>query len=212
MSLTQQPHDVAGSPSQNTFLHPADDNQRGSMQLPPMYSLLPRHEQHVRTEGNSQYLSSQIPDVHHHLHLSEMNSFAPVNYASHSTHVSGYHQVPPLLVPSELVISSSVSDHGPLIQAQGRQSRKISQRRTVPSKERACINRSSVSLEECHDEPISRVSSHGQDTSLYTQRVVKTSSRPRSPGLSPRHSHRSVMPISGLLTVTERLVIKHCCY
>jgi hypothetical protein len=212
MSLTQEPHDIAGSPSQNIFLHAADGNQRSSMQLPPMSSLLPRHEQHVRTEGNPQYLSTQLPDVHHPLHISEMNPFAPVNHASHSPHVSGYHQVPSLLVPSEPAMSSSVFDHGALIQAQGRQSRKISQRRTDPPKERACINRSSGSLEECHDESISRASSHGQDTSLYTQRVVKPSSRSRSPGLSPRQSHRSVMPISGLLTATERLVIKHSYY
>lgn len=205
MSVTQDPNALSNPPHpQRPYAHP-----EGSVQLPPMASLL-RHEAQMGIEQTPRpYLpqSFKPPSENMHpLHFSEMNPSAPVHHLYQPPQPSRYdpiprHQAEPGLVPVQPphISLEPIQYGGP--PAPRRQSKKISQRKAdLPKKDQDQVNRSSASLDERDDEPPNGMRSPDQDfISRSTQHKASEFSMPPR-GLSPQDSQTRAVPISDLLS------------
>ena len=146
----------------------------------------------------------------HPLWLSQLNSSAPVQHIYHPTQPDeGPHTQRYRAEPSRIPIQHSSTkfsiDHGAPL-AQGRQSRKIVQRRTDLPKDRVHADRESALSQVRLEGPNKHGQPRDQETDSYVRRdSVQTQAS--SGGAQSPQSLRSV-PISGLLSNNSRFV--HC--
>ncbi|KAF4614405.1 hypothetical protein G7Y89_g15332 [Cudoniella acicularis] len=201
MSLTEPPRSFGRPPPKQAYPYaPAgieNTNTRAPQpMLPPMSSLLPRHELMAQGPSHNTYPPRSFPpsqEPKHPLWLSEMDPSAPVQHIYHPpqpTTQSPPYQPQPFLVPSRSPENIQYPIEVRQTVPQPRQSRKISQRRydTPKNKEEGNI-RSPVHDQFKNPRPPQTMSPFQRNTN--------------SSPASSQHSSGS-MPISGLLSDTPR--------
>ena len=208
--------------AQPGYTYPPQDNPRRMSyptppSLPPMSSLLSRHDQigpmpeQQTYQTPSHAFQPQCVETKHPLFLSEMNPSDPVQHIYHApqerAHVPDL-RAEPVLVPIQPATRPSARPERVPIPplARQRQSKKIGQRRDEVEKDYVEVNSSSAAEQGRSNEPNRPHAPCPQDPSPYAprERDTKSFELPTQQETSLRTAPPSAFPFSNILSSSAR--------